>query len=190
MILPVTAIREVLDAGAVWLPYFSHPQLNTICLKECCLDLVALDSRFLRRWPLSVPQEVPLTSFSVLLSAAKALLRLFGRSGCSEIFGIGDRILMLESCTHPYALFCDDIGRGRFPALIRKVSGKKVEFDFIAGLDPIPTERRGSTVSLFSVGGFKGHHNLTALSSGQSDVGWCSGNKLRYDHRLPKRNTR
>lgn len=42
---------------------------------------------------------------------------------------------MLESCSHHVS--CEDIGRVKIPALIRKHTGKQLEFDFIAGLDQI-----------------------------------------------------
>ena len=47
----------------------------------------------------------------------------------------GDRILMLESCSHHAS--CEDIGRIKIPALLQKYTGKQLQFDFIAGLDQI-----------------------------------------------------
>ena len=47
----------------------------------------------------------------------------------------GDRILLLESCSHHVS--CEDIGRVKIPALLRKYTGKQLEFDHIAGLDRI-----------------------------------------------------
>ncbi|MBP5413482.1 MAG: [FeFe] hydrogenase H-cluster maturation GTPase HydF, partial [Bacteroidales bacterium] len=48
----------------------------------------------------------------------------------------GDRILLLESCTHPTK--CEDIGRVKLPNLIRSFSGKQVEFDMVSALSPLP----------------------------------------------------
>ena len=42
---------------------------------------------------------------------------------------------MLESCTHEIS--CGDIGRVKLPALIRKFTGKNIQFDYVAGLAPI-----------------------------------------------------
>jgi predicted GTPase len=99
---------------------------------------VVTDSQFFAQVAAIVPKEVPLTSFSVLLSRSKGPFQalLDGVQVLGDLKD-GDRILMLESCTHHAS--CDDIGRVKIPALIRKVSGKKIDFDFISGLDPIVT---------------------------------------------------
>ncbi len=43
---------------------------------------------------------------------------------------------MLESCTHHVA--CDDIGRTKIPRWITKFTGKKIDYDVVAGLDVLP----------------------------------------------------
>lgn len=48
----------------------------------------------------------------------------------------GDRVLLLESCTHHVA--CDDIGRYKIPGWISNFTGKKIEYDLVAGLDSLP----------------------------------------------------
>ena len=48
----------------------------------------------------------------------------------------GDKILMLESCTHLTS--CEDIGRGKLPRWIRQYTGKELHFDFVSGLDQLP----------------------------------------------------
>jgi predicted GTPase len=45
----------------------------------------------------------------------------------------GDRVLMLESCTHHVS--CDDIGRVKIPRWMSSYTGKKLEFDVISGLN-------------------------------------------------------
>ena len=47
----------------------------------------------------------------------------------------GDRILLLESCTHHVS--CDDIGRTKIPRWITGFTGKKLEYDVVAGLDSL-----------------------------------------------------
>lgn len=71
LILPqVTAIREVLDAGAV--ATVLQPAALKKHLESGVLpDLVVTDSQFFAPVADIVPQEVPLTSFSVLLSRSK-----------------------------------------------------------------------------------------------------------------------
>ncbi len=138
LILPqVTAIREVLDAGAV-ATVLQPPAIEHHMSKGVLPDLVVTDSQVFAQVAAVVPQEVPLTSFSVLLSRSKGPFKalLEGVRVLGDLRD-GDKILMLESCTHHAS--CDDIGRVKIPALIRKVSGKKIDFDFISGLDPIVT---------------------------------------------------
>jgi predicted GTPase len=47
----------------------------------------------------------------------------------------GDRVLLLESCTHHVS--CDDIGRTKIPRWITSFTGKKIEYDVVAGLDSL-----------------------------------------------------
>jgi predicted GTPase len=60
---------------------------------------------------------------------------LKGTPKISELKG-GDRVLLLESCTHHVA--CDDIGRTKIPRWITNFTGKKIEYDIVAGLDVLP----------------------------------------------------
>jgi len=45
-------------------------------------------------------------------------------------------VLLLESCTHHVS--CDDIGRTKIPRWITNFTGKKIEYDVVAGLDSLP----------------------------------------------------
>jgi len=47
----------------------------------------------------------------------------------------GDRILILESCTHHVS--CDDIGRVKIPRWLSNFTGKKLDFDVVTGLSTI-----------------------------------------------------
>jgi predicted GTPase len=77
-----------------------------------------------------------LTGFSVLLARMKGDFDnyLKGTPKISELKD-GDRVLMLESCTHHVS--CDDIGRIKIPRWISNFTGKKLEFDVVAGLNSI-----------------------------------------------------
>jgi predicted GTPase len=98
--------------------------------------LAVTDSQVFPKADASVPPQVPLTSFSILLARLKGDFENYmkGTPTISELKD-GDRILMLESCTHHVA--CDDIGRVKIPRWIRAHTGKKLEFDVVAGLDYI-----------------------------------------------------
>ena len=78
-----------------------------------------------------------MTSFSIVFARHKGNFARYveGTPHISRLQD-GDRILMLESCSHHVS--CEDIGRIKIPSLLRKHTGKQLEFDFIAGLDRIP----------------------------------------------------
>ena len=136
LILPqVMAIRNALDNDCI-----------CVVLKETNLqqyfdtmphpDLVVTDSQAFAMVGKIVPQEVRLTSFSILLARLRGDFEnyLKGTPHLAELKD-GDKILMLESCTHEIS--CGDIGRVKLPALIRKFTGKDIQFDYVAGLTPI-----------------------------------------------------
>ena len=83
-----------------------------------------------------MPDDVFLTSFSVVLARAKGLFDDYVKGTPTlDRLRDGDRILMLESCTHNVT--CEDIGRVKLPRLISSHSGKKLAFDVVAGLSDL-----------------------------------------------------
>jgi [FeFe] hydrogenase H-cluster maturation GTPase HydF len=138
IILPqVQAIRDILDNDAV-----------AIVLKERDIDaflkntsikpaLAITDSQVFIKADASIPPDIPLTSFSIMLARFKGDFEnyLKGTPKISELKD-GDRVLLLESCTHHVA--CDDIGRTKIPRWINNFTGKKIEYDVVAGLDILP----------------------------------------------------
>ncbi len=99
--------------------------------------MVVTDSQVFKQVAAIVPQELPLTSFSVLMARAKGNFQEYIK-GVSAIDNLkeGDNILVLESCTHHTS--CDDIGRVKIPAMLQKKSGCKLNFTFVSGLDELP----------------------------------------------------
>lgn len=138
LILPqVQAIRDILDNDCV-----------AIVLKEREVDaflrktdikprLAVTDSQIFLKADASIPKDIPLTGFSVLLAKFKGDFPNYLK-GTPEISKLndGDRILLLESCTHHVS--CDDIGRVKIPRWISDFTGKKLDFDVVAGLDNLP----------------------------------------------------
>ena len=137
MILPqVMAIRDVLDNDCI-----------CVVLKETNLkqyfesglpkpNLVVTDSQVFKLVNEIVPKDVMLTSFSIILARLRGDFEnyLKGTPHLSDLKD-GDKILMLESCTHEIS--CGDIGRVKLPNLIRKFTGKNIEFTYLSGLTPI-----------------------------------------------------
>jgi [FeFe] hydrogenase H-cluster maturation GTPase HydF len=137
MILPqVQVIRDVLD----------HDGIAVVC-KEREVDsflkkmnpkpvLVITDSQVFPKADASIPKEIPLTSFSIVLARQKGdFLNYIKGTPHLSMLRDGDRLLILESCTHHVS--CDDIGRVKIPRWLTNYSGKKLEFDVVAGLNKI-----------------------------------------------------
>ena len=137
MILPqVQVLRDLMDLHAM--AYFCQPEelTSTLAALKAPPQLVVTDSQAFQRVNALTPEEIPLTSFSVVLARQKGLFQeyLEGTKKIGELKD-GDRVLLLESCTHNVT--CEDIGRVKLPALLQKATGKKLQFDILAGNDTI-----------------------------------------------------
>ncbi|MGD2033939.1 MAG: [FeFe] hydrogenase H-cluster maturation GTPase HydF [Bacteroidales bacterium] len=100
-------------------------------------DLAITDSQVFLKADASVPGDVPLTSFSIVLARQKGDFQAYleGTPKIGELKD-GDRVLLLESCSHRVS--CDDIGRVKIPRWISGFTGKKITYDTVAGLDKLP----------------------------------------------------
>lgn len=137
MILPqVQMLRDILDNRCMSIvlqpeeipAFFERSQLRP--------DLVVTDSQAFGKVAPLVPVDIPLTSFSIVFAHFKGNFPKY-LEGTHQIAKLqdGDRILMLESCSHHVS--CEDIGRHKIPMMLQKRTGKSLEFDFVAGLDRI-----------------------------------------------------
>jgi len=137
LILPqVMAIRDVLDNGAInivvnvtELELFLH---NSGIKPK----LVITDSQAFKAVNKILPSDIPLTGFSIAYAHMRGPFNDYVK-GVSKISDLkdGDRILILESCTHQVS--CDDIGRFKIPNWLREYTKKQLTFDVVAGLDEI-----------------------------------------------------
>ena len=136
MILPQNmAIRDVLDNDCI-----------TVVIKETEIEdflklgikpaLAVTDSQAFGMVSKLIPEDIPLTGFSVIFARLKGDFDKFmeGTSHISKLMD-GDKVLILESCTHH--LSCDDIGRFKIPNWLLKFTDKKLEFTVVAGLSEI-----------------------------------------------------
>ena len=99
-------------------------------------DLVVTDSQAFSEVASAVPEQVPLTSFSMLLARSKGCFdKYIQGTPAIDRLEDGDRVLILESCSHHSS--CEDIGRVKIPALLRRRTGKNLVFDVVGGLDGI-----------------------------------------------------
>jgi [FeFe] hydrogenase H-cluster maturation GTPase HydF len=138
LILPqVQTIRDILDNDAVAI-VLKEREVDAFLKKTKIKPALAVtDSQIFIKADSSIPSEIPLTSFSILLARFKGDFDSYlkGTPKISELKD-GDRVLILESCTHHVS--CDDIGRTKIPRWISNFTGKTIEFEVIAGLDTIP----------------------------------------------------
>ena len=94
--------------------------------------LVITDSQVFEYVSRVVPEEIPLTSFSILMARYKGFLDMaIEGARVLDQLSDGDRVLICEGCTHHRQ--CDDIGTVKLPAMIRTFSGKKIDFTFTSG---------------------------------------------------------
>ena len=135
LILPqVQTIRDLLDSSCI-----------TMCVKESELQdaidslkvppaLVITDSQAFKSVAEIVPENIPLTSFSILFARLKGDLNEF-INGVKAIENLKDdsKILFLESCTH-HAIE-DDIARVKIPKLLSKKTSKNLIYEYYTGHD-------------------------------------------------------
>lgn len=138
LILPqVQAIRDILDNDAVAI-VLKETEVDAFLKKTGIRPALAItDSQVFNKADASIPQDIPLTSFSIMLARFKGDFENYIK-GAPRISTLkdGDRVLLLESCTHHVA--CDDIGRVKIPRWISNFTGKHIEYDVVAGLDKLP----------------------------------------------------
>ena len=133
LILPQQqVIRDLLDA-----------RCTAVCIQEdnvkATLEsmrkppaMVITDSQVFARVQEDVPEEVPLTSFSILMARYKGFLSTAVK-GAAQIDHLqdGDRVLIAEGCTHHRQ--CDDIGTVKIPRWLRTCTGKDILIETASG---------------------------------------------------------
>ena len=138
MILPqVQAIRDILDNDAIAVVAKENELDSLLKRLQPRPALAITDSQVFKKADASIPDDIPLTSFSTVLARYKGDFEnyLKGTPHLSRLKN-GDKILILESCTHQVS--CDDIGRVKIPGWLSNFSGKKLEFEVVAGLNRVP----------------------------------------------------
>ncbi|MCI5888648.1 MAG: [FeFe] hydrogenase H-cluster maturation GTPase HydF [Brachyspira sp.] len=135
IILPqVQTIRDLLDSDCLSYSVKVSELAEAINNLKESPALVVTDSQAFREVSQIVPENIPLTSFSILFARLKGDLKAFaeGAKAIDELKD-GDKVLILESCTH-HAIE-DDIGRVKIPNLLLKKTGKNLVIENYAGHD-------------------------------------------------------
>ncbi len=127
-------LREILDAGATAVVCKDTELSDTLKMLARPPKLVITDSQVFETVAKIVPEDVMLTSFSILFARYKGDLKSLVR-GAKKLDEIcdKDKILISEGCTHHRQ--CGDIGTQKLPLWIRNYTGKEPEFFFTSGTE-------------------------------------------------------
>lgn len=135
LILPqVQMIRACLDEGVISI-VVKDTELEAALDKFQDIDLVVTDSKIFDRVAGILDKsgnDIDLTSFSIVFARQKGDIDIF-LDGAAYLDRLkdGDRVLIAESCTHTTSH--EDIGTVLIPNLIRKKTGKDLDFEFSQG---------------------------------------------------------
>lgn len=146
IILPQqNTLRDILDAGATALVTKETELAQALASLGAPPALVVTDSQVFAQVAGTVPDSIPLTSFSILMARHRGTLQA-QIDGADELDRIKERlescadqgevapvphILIAEACTHHRQ--CNDIGTVQLPKLVAAYTGIEPTFDFVAG---------------------------------------------------------
>jgi [FeFe] hydrogenase H-cluster maturation GTPase HydF len=159
MILPqVQTLRDVLDADAMAL-FTKETQLEkTLASLAGKPKMVVTDSQAFAAVSRIVPEDVPLTSFSILMARYKGFLEtsVKGAAAISRLCD-GDTVLISEGCTHHRQ--CGDIGSVKLPALLKKTTGKELNIALSSGRE-FPEDLSGISLVIHCGGCMLGEREM------------------------------
>ena len=133
LILPQQqVIRDILDHHALSAVVQDTELAQTLAKLGTKPAMVITDSQVFGKAAADTPQDIPLTSFSILMARYKGLLET-AVQGAAAIHTLqdGDKVLISEGCTHHRQ--CEDIGTVKLPRMLQKVTGKTLDFHFSSG---------------------------------------------------------
>lgn len=135
LILPQQqTLRDILDSGAVAVACRDTELKAALEKLADKPKLVITDSQAFGKVSKIVPEDITLTSFSILFARYKGNLESLVRGAAQlDKLSDGDKILISEGCTHHRQ--CEDIGTVKLPKWISDYTGKKLEFEFTSGTE-------------------------------------------------------
>ncbi len=135
LIMPqVQTIRESLDVDAIVVITKDKELRGALNKLSQQPQLVVTDSQAIMRVSADLSDEIPLTTFSILMARYKGDLAEYVR-GLKKIEELnnGDKVLIAEACSHHAQE--DDIGRVKIPRWLRLHTKKNLEIDIVSGHD-------------------------------------------------------
>ncbi len=133
LILPQQqTIRDIIECDAVAIVTKEHELKETLANLGKKPALVVTDSQVFLKVSADVPNDIPLTGFSILFARMKGELEEMVR-GLKAIENLkpGSHVLIVEGCTHHRQ--SDDIGTVKIPRWIRQMIGGEVSFEWASG---------------------------------------------------------
>ena len=125
-------IRELLDCGCTVLACRDSELAQTLDSLKQPPKIVITDSQAFGRVSKIVPDNVCLTSFSILFARHKGnLSALIKGARMIDELNDGDTVLISEGCTHHRQ--CGDIGTVKLPRFIGEYTGRQIAFEFTSG---------------------------------------------------------
>jgi [FeFe] hydrogenase H-cluster maturation GTPase HydF len=133
LILPQQqTIRDILEAGAISVVVRETELRETLKKLGNKPKLVVTDSQVFSLVAQETPEDVLLTSFSILMARYKGdLPTLVSGVRAMELLQDGDKVLISEGCTHHRQ--CNDIGTVKIPRALERYTGKHLEYCFTSG---------------------------------------------------------
>ena len=133
LILPQQqAIRDILDSNAISVVVQTEELAASLSAFKEPPSLVVCDSQVFKKVAETVPDEIPITSFSILFARYKGTLDTSLKGAeMLESLKDGDTLLISEGCTHHRQ--CGDIGTQKLPKWIKAYTKKDLHFEFSSG---------------------------------------------------------
>ena len=170
MILPqVQTLRDVLDADAMAVFTKEFQLEETLRKLGSKPRMVVTDSQAFAMVSRIVPEDIPLTSFSILMARYKGFLEtsVKGAAAIPQLRD-GDTVLISEGCTHHRQ--CGDIGSVKLPALLKKTTGKQLNIKLSSGRE-FPEDLSGISLVIHCGGCMLGEREVVFRRKSAEDQG-------------------
>lgn len=135
LILPQQqTIRDILEADAAAVVIKDNELSRTLSALGKRPAMIITDSQVFGKVSKETPDDIPLTSFSILFARYKGSLRaVVDGARTLDTLDDGDTVLIAEGCTHHRQ--CDDIGTVKLPSMVQDYTGKNINFEFTSGTE-------------------------------------------------------